>query len=89
MPTLSRFYGIVVMMFWEGEGKHHGPHFHAYHSGREVSVRITDLAVLAGGLAPRAQGMLMEWATLHRAELLTNWELAKADQPLVRIDPLA
>lgn len=52
-------------------------------------MRITDLAVLAGGLAPRAQGMLMEWATLHRAELLTNWELAKADQPLVRIDPLA
>jgi hypothetical protein len=30
----------------------------------------------------------VEWATLHADELLTDWELARSNLPLLRIAPL-
>jgi len=31
---------------------------------------------------------VLEWAALHRTELLANWQRARAGKPLVRIAPL-
>jgi len=31
MPELSRFFGIIIRMFWEVGEPHHLPHFHAYY----------------------------------------------------------
>jgi hypothetical protein len=31
MPELSRFFGIIIRMFWEASTQHHTPHFHAYY----------------------------------------------------------
>jgi len=39
-------------------------------------------------LLPRAFELVIEWATLHQAELLENWELARQQAPLIKIDPL-
>jgi hypothetical protein len=30
----------------------------------------------------------MEWASLHKNELLENWKLMTEDKPLKRIEPL-
>jgi hypothetical protein len=30
----------------------------------------------------------MEWYELHKEELLSDWELAQAEQPLKKIEPL-
>ena len=57
MPELSRFYGIVIRMFYED---HLPPHFHAYYGGHEVLIHIETLAVIAGELPPRAMGLVME-----------------------------
>jgi hypothetical protein len=35
MPTVSRFYGIIIYFYWQ---EHAPPHFHAKYNGREVSV---------------------------------------------------
>ena len=51
-------------------------------------VGLSDLAVLKGGLPPRALGLVMEWAVQHRTELVENWTLARASQPLKSIAPL-
>ena len=41
------------------------------------------------GSMPRKQTRLISaWVELHRDELAANWELAKQDQPLYKIDPL-
>jgi hypothetical protein len=32
--------------------------------------------------------MVMEWADLHRAGLMENWERARRGEPLIDIDPL-
>jgi hypothetical protein len=44
--------------------------------------------ILYGELTPRVLGLVVEWAALHKAELLTDWELARKQEPLVPIAPL-
>ena len=44
---------------------------------------------MASGRFPRrALDLVMEWYSLHQAELLENWNLARERRPLHRIDPL-
>ena len=85
MPEISRFYGIVIKMYFDD---HRPPHFHAQYSGREAVIDIGTLAVISGRLPPRALGLVAEWASLHQDELTELWALAKDLQPLHRIDPL-
>ena len=84
MPEISRFLGIVIGMFYS---EHGAPHFHAAYGEHEASIEIVDRTV-HGTLPPRALRLVLEWAELHRAELLENWELARTGQPLRRIAPL-
>ncbi len=84
MPEISRFLGIVIGMFY----KEHGvAHFHAVYGEHEISVEVESGAV-HGSFPPRALRHVLEWAALHKAELLTNWELAREGKPLNRIPPL-
>ena len=47
------------------------------------------IGVMTGGnLPPRPLALVVEWTSLHQAELLENWRLARLGQPLVRIAPL-
>ena len=85
MPELSRFYGIVIKMFYND---HAPPHFHAEYGGSQMLVDLNTLAVIAGKLTPRATGLVMEWAAQHQAELQNAWSQARSMQPLDRIDPL-
>jgi len=59
MPEVSRFYGIVIKVFYDD---HNPPHFHAEYGEHEVLVNIKTLAILSGGLPARALGMVAEWA---------------------------
>jgi hypothetical protein len=85
MPTISRFYGITVRMYFD---EHPPPHFHAYSAEHDASISIDTLEVVEGSLPRRAWGIVLEWAALHRAELRQNWTLAEQHQPLKKIDPL-
>lgn len=68
--------------------KEHGvPHFHAVYGDYEVSVEV-ETGSVHGQFPSRALRLVLEWATLHRSELLANWELARQGQPLKRIAPL-
>jgi hypothetical protein len=85
MPELSRFYGIVVKMYYDD---HPPPHFHAEYAGREMLVNIVSLVSIHGSLSPRATGMVLEWAAQHQAELLAAWRQVQGHLPLTKIDPL-
>lgn len=56
---------------------HNPPHFHAFYGEDQVLIGIRNLSELAGWLPPRALGLVIEWATLHKQELLTNWRRAE------------
>jgi hypothetical protein len=85
MPTISQFFGITVRMYYED----HGPlHFHAYYAEHGAVIEIETLRTCRGKLPRRAQALVLEWAAEHRTELLENWRLAEAHQPLQYIPPL-
>ena len=85
MPEISRFFGIVITMYYKD---HPPPHFHVRYSGQKAVVTIESLTLLQGNLSPRVFGMVIEWASLHRDELMANWTLAREQRPLKRIEPL-
>ena len=85
MPEISRFFGIVIVMYYND---HTPPHFHARYGSEQASVDIVSLDVLEGKLPPRVRGLVTEWAAQHQAELLEDWNLARAGAPLNRIEPL-
>jgi len=85
MPEISRFYGIIIRMFYREHGP---PHFHAEYGEQEAVVAIESLEVLAGYLSPRARGLVVEWAFLHQDELFDNWLRTRASRAPLRIEPL-
>lgn len=88
MPTISMFYGILVLMFFKDNEQHHAPHVHVRYQGRKAAVAIEDGRVLAGDFPPRQLRMVQVWIDIHRDELLADWELAvNGDEPF-RIAPL-
>ena len=84
MPEVSRFLGIVITMFYREHGP---PHFHATYGAYDVQVSIMDGSV-NGRFPARALRLVREWQTLHKEELLENWELARQSRPLNTISPL-
>ena len=53
----------------------------------EISVEV-ESGVFHGNFPPRALQHVLEWAALHKQELLDNWGLARQGNPLNRIAPL-
>ena len=85
MPCISQFFGIVIYMSYND---HAPPHFHAQYSGSEALYEIETLRIYAGSLPRRAHNLVIEWADIHRTELLADWERARHSEPLVNIEPL-
>lgn len=75
MPEISRFFGIVIKMFYDD---HNPPHFHAEYGDYLALIDIRTLSVFSGRLPPRVTGFVIEWATLHQQELLADWDKACA-----------
>jgi hypothetical protein len=85
MPTICTFYGILIRMFFD---EHLPPHFHATYGEFQAEIVIATLEVKAGQLPRRALALVLEWASMHRAELLADWELCRQRQAPGRIAPL-
>lgn len=85
MPTISAFYGILIQMFW---GDHAPPHFHALYAEYEVLINIHTLEIIRGSMPRRALALILEWASLHRGELLEDWKLCEQNQQPKKILPL-
>ncbi|MEZ4663089.1 MAG: DUF4160 domain-containing protein [Caldilineaceae bacterium] len=87
MPEISRFYGIVITMYYE-VGRHQHPHFHARHGRHRASFSIEPPALLAGALPRRQLNLVLAWAELHQAELLENWRRSEKELPMLKVDEL-
>jgi eukaryotic-like serine/threonine-protein kinase len=56
--------------------------------GEHQATFAIDTGVMTGDFPPRARALVLDWLTLHRVELLRDWDLARTGQPLDRIPPL-
>jgi hypothetical protein len=85
VPRISAFFGIVIRMFYND---HLPPHFHAKYGEHEALYAIETLEIIGGELPRRAHALVLEWTTLHRSELMANWDLAREGSPLRTVEPL-
>ena len=83
MPVLSRFYGIVIRMYFQ-QAEHNPPHIHALYGDDMAAIEIQTGNVLEGDLPPKALAMVQEWVGIYRNDLLRIWET----QEFKRLSPL-
>jgi hypothetical protein len=72
MPTLSRFYGMTLKMFFR-KAEHNPPHIHVLYGEYDGLIDIQTCEMFEGDLPERALALSKEWVTLHQAELLQIW----------------
>ena len=85
MPEVCRFYGIIIAFYYN---EHNPPHFHAKYGEFVAEIEISTLQILKGELPKRAKSMVLEWADEHRTELMQDWQLARQNHELMKIEPL-
>ena len=73
MPVLSRFYGIIIRMYFQ-QAEHNPPHIHALYGEDMAAIDIQTGGVLEGYLPPKALALVREWAAIHKNDLLHMWE---------------
>jgi hypothetical protein len=84
MPIISRFFGIVIYMYWRD---HMPAHFHAKYQDQEITVDVAT-GEIKGQMGRKANALIQEWRELHLTALLEDWELARQQKELHRIEPL-
>ena len=72
MPVVSRFYGIVIRMYFQ-QAEHNPPHIHALYGDDVAAIGLQNGEVLEGHLPPKALSMVREWVSLHKSELYEMW----------------
>ncbi len=83
MPEISRFYGIVIKMFFKPK-EHEPSHIHALY-GENIGVfNIKTLAMTEGDLPRRAQELVTEWLKQNQKELQEMWDT----QQIYKLPPL-
>ena len=84
MPEISRFYGIIVCLYWKD---HNPPHVHFTYGDYECSISVLDRIV--DGQAPaKVISKVNQWIDLHEQEILSLWEKAQSGAQIGRIEPL-
>ncbi len=83
MPVLSRFYGIIIRMYFL-QKEHNPPHIHAIYNEDVAAIGIEDGRVLEGSLPSKALELVREWITNNKGALLTIWET----QEFCKLPPL-
>lgn len=73
MPVISRFYGMIVKMFFLAS-EHNPPHIHVVYGEYVGLIDIRTCEMLQGDLPQKALKIVQEWMALHQAALLKMWE---------------
>jgi hypothetical protein len=85
VPEISRFFGIIIRMFYQD---HAPPHFHAEHESGKILLDFRG-NILQGEMRSRtALRLVREWIDLHEVELRENWDRARGGRDLQKIAPL-
>ena len=83
MPVISRFYGIVIMMYFKDK-EHNPPHIHAIYGDYEGLFLIATGEMHDGTMPKKAQLLVKEFIEQYRDELLGMWN----SQKFYELEPL-
>ncbi len=85
MPEVSRFFGIIIRMFFK---EHNPPHIHAEHQGNKAVFDLNGNMIKGNMKSRTAIKLVREWIDLHVNELSNDWDLAQSGEDINKIDPL-
>ena len=83
MPEISRFYGIVIKMFFKPK-EHEPSHIHALYGEYVGEFNIHTMEMIEGDLPQKAQALVREWMSLHQQQLQSMWN----EQKIEKLPPL-
>ena len=84
MPEISRFYGIIIKMYFFSN-EHNPPHIHAFYNKDVATIDIQTMNVIEGILPSRALRLVREWLVEHKKEIISMW----CTQEFRKIEPLS
>lgn len=73
MPVISRFYGMVIKMFFLAS-EHNPPHIHVLYGEYMGVIDIRNNEMIQGDLPDKALKIVQEWTAIHQQELIKMWE---------------
>lgn len=85
MPEVSRFLGTTIYMYFND---HNPPHFHVKYESYRAIIGIDDLRIIEGNLPPKALSLVVEWTSIHKNELIKNWNNLIKNGTFNKIKPL-
>lgn len=83
MPTISFFYGIIIVMYLRNK-EHNPPNIHAITNDFDAPFLISNGEIMEGEFLPKAKAMVKEFVLKYQRELLTMWET----EQYVKLPPL-
>lgn len=83
MPEITRFYGIIIKMFYKPK-EHEPSHIHALY-GEYIGVfDIKTYEMTDGDLPVKAQNLVKEWLEIYSSDLQKMWDT----QTISKLPPL-
>ena len=83
MPTISYFYGIIIVMYLRNK-EHNPPHIHAITNDFDAPFLISTGELMEGEFPPKAKAMVQEFIAQYRQELMRMWET----EQYIKLPPL-
>lgn len=87
MPVISQFYGVIIQMFFDENGKHHEKHIHVKYNEQEAVYDLTG-NLLEGKIPYKKEKLVAAWIAIHQEELESLWVLIHEQGSYFKIDPL-
>ena len=83
MPEITRFYGIIIKMFFKPK-EHEPSHIHALYGEFIGEFNIKTMEMIQGDLPIKAQQLVCEWLASYQNELQEMWDT----QQIKKLPPL-
>lgn len=73
MPVISRFYGIVIKMYFRKK-EHNPPHVHALYGEYNGMFSLVDTEMFEGDIPLKEQKIVQKFIEKNREKLIHMWE---------------
>ncbi len=87
MPVISMFYGIIVLMYYFDNKRHHFLIF-TFNIVMRTLWSLSPMATCLRSIKPAKLKLVQAWIEIHQDELMADWKLAINGQQVFKIDPL-
>lgn len=85
MPEISRFFGIIIRMYYDD---HPPAHIHAEYQGKKAKIDFLGNVLMGDLHSKTALRLIRDWLISRQGALEEDWELARQGKPLEKVAPL-